>query len=101
LFKEWREFRILEKNIEAKLRRVVKNMGGIALKFTSPGMTGMPDRLVLLPEGKIYFVELKAPDMDLRPLQLKRKDQLEKLGFKVYVIDSYEKIDLFIKEVMC
>ena len=39
--------------------------------------------------------------MDLRPLQLKRKEQLEKLGFKVYVIDSYEKIDLFIKEVMC
>ena len=49
-------------------------MGGIALKFTSPGMAGMPDRLVLLPEGKIYFVELKAPDMDLRPLQLKGKN---------------------------
>lgn len=64
-------------------------------------MAGIPDRLVLLPKGKIYFVELKAPDMDLRPLQLKRKEQLEKLGFKVYVIDSYEKIDLFIKEVMC
>ncbi len=54
-------------------------------------MAGVPDRLVLLPKGKIYFVELKAPGKKLRPLQLKRKEQLESLGFKVYVIDSYEK----------
>ncbi len=71
----------------------------MALKFVSPGMAGIPDRLVLLPEGRIYFVELKAPGKNLRPLQVKRKRQLEALGFKVYVIDSYEKIQLFIDEV--
>lgn len=72
----------------------------MALKFTSPGMAGMPDRLVLLPKGKAFFVELKAPGQDLRPIQIKRKEQLELLGFKVYVIDSYEKIDLFLQDVM-
>lgn len=71
----------------------------MALKFVSPGMAGIPDRLVLLPRGRIYFVELKAPGKNLRPLQVKRKRQLEALGFKVYVIDSYEKIQLFIDEV--
>ena len=71
----------------------------MALKFVSPGMAGIPDRLVLLPKGRIYFVELKAPGKALRPLQVKRKRQLEALGFKVYVIDSYEKIQLFIDEV--
>ncbi len=71
----------------------------MALKFVAPGMAGIPDRLVLLPRGRIYFVELKAPGKNLRPLQVKRKRQLEALGFKVYVIDSYEKIQLFIDEV--
>ncbi len=71
----------------------------MALKFVSPGMVGIPDRLILLPRGRIYFVELKAPGKNLRPLQVKRKRQLEALGFKVYVIDSYEKIQLFIDEV--
>lgn len=93
-------FEILESKIEARLKWEVENLGGLALKFTSPTMAGVPDRLVLLPKGKIYFVELKAPRKTLRPLQLKRKEQLESLGFKVYVIDSYEKIDLFLQEVV-
>jgi Uma2 family endonuclease len=46
------------------------------------------------------FVELKAPGKSLRPLQIKRKEQLESLGFKVYIIDSYEKVDVFIQEVV-
>ena len=100
MFKERGVFKILESKIEAKLKWEVERMGGFALKFTSPGMAGVPDRLVLLPKGRIYFVELKAPGKTLRPLQLKRKKQLESLGFKVYVIDSYEKINLFIQEVV-
>lgn len=74
-------------------------MGGIALKFISPGMAGVPDRLVLLPKGKIFFVELKVPGKKLRPLQLKRKEQLESLGFKVYVIDSYKKVQEVLDEI--
>lgn len=90
---------MLERQIELKLKKEVEKIGGLSLKFTCPGMAGVPDRLVLLPKGKMFFVELKAPGKKLRPLQLKRKRQLEVLGFKVYVIDSYKKIQLFIDEV--
>jgi hypothetical protein len=89
-----------EKQIEARLKREVKRIGGLALKFASPGNAGVPDRIVLLPNGNVVFAELKAPGKNLRPLQIKRKEQLETLGFKVYVIDSYEKVDVFIQEVM-
>jgi hypothetical protein len=89
-----------EKQIETKLKREVKRIGGLALKFTSPGNAGVPDRIVLLPNGNVVFAELKAPGKNLRPLQIKRKEQLETLGFKVYIIDSYEKVDAFIQEVM-
>ncbi|WP_373845657.1 VRR-NUC domain-containing protein, partial [Clostridium sp.] len=62
-------------------------------KFVSPGFNGMPDRLVLLPMGRIAFIELKAPGKMMRPLQVRRKRQLEALGFLVYCIDSVEQID--------
>ena len=78
----------------------MKKHGGLALKFISPGMAGVPDRIVLFPKGQIFFVELKAPGKKMRPLQLKRKEQLEQLGFKVYTLDSFEKIEEFIREVM-
>ena len=67
-------------------------MGGIAFKFTAPGINGVPDRLVLLPHGKIAFIELKAPGRKMRPLQVRRKRQLERLGFLVYCIDSIDQI---------
>ena len=50
-----------EKTVEAKLVKAVKSMGGLAPKFISPGLDGVPDRLVLLPGGKLAFIELKAP----------------------------------------
>lgn len=77
-----------EKTIEQKLVQEVKLRGGICPKFTSPGMDGMPDRLVLFPDGKIGFVEVKAPGKKPRPLQVKRHQQLRRLGFKVYVLDQ-------------
>ena len=83
---------MLEKTIEHKLKSAVKSMGGIAFKFTAPGINGVPDRLVLLPYGKFAFIELKAPGKDMRPLQVRRKRQLEQLGFSVYCIDSAEQI---------
>ena len=82
-----------EKYIEQKLVATVKNMGGIAPKLVSPGFNGMPDRLVLLPMGRIAFIELKAPGKMMRPLQERRKRQLDALGFLVYCIDSVEQID--------
>jgi len=88
-----------EKNIEQKLVSSVKNMGGIAPKFVSPGFDGMPDRLVLIPNGKIAFVELKAPGKIMRPLQVRRKRQLERLGFLVYCIDGSEQIGGVLDEI--
>ena len=83
---------MLEKTIEYELKSAVKNMGGIAFKFTAPGYNGVPDRLVLLPYGKLAFIELKAPGKEMRPLQVRRKRQLDQLGFSVYCIDSAEQI---------
>ena len=81
-----------EKIIEQKLVKAVKDMGGIAPKFTSPGFDGMPDRIVLLPGGHMTFVEVKAPGEKPRPLQLARHNLLRGLGFKVYVLDDEQQI---------
>ena len=81
-----------EKDLEKRLVQSVARAGGLALKFTSPGMAGVPDRLILLPQGRIAFAELKAPGKKPRPLQLHRHAQLRSLGFRVYVIDSHDQI---------
>ena len=88
-----------EKTIETKLVQAVRAKGGLAPKFTSPGFDGVPDRLILLPGGKVAFIELKAPGKTLRPLQARRKRQLEALGFSVYCIDRPEQIETVLQEI--
>lgn len=88
-----------EKTVEAKLVAAVKAMGGLAPKFISPGYDGMPDRLVLFPNGVLVFVELKAPGKKMRPLQVRRKNQIEALGFSVYCIDRPEQIGVVLHEI--
>ena len=88
-----------EKDIESRLRKDVKAAGGLALKFVSPGYAGVPDRIVLMPGGMMCFAELKAPGKVMRPLQMRRKKQLENLGFKVCCIDSMEQIKDLINEM--
>ena len=88
-----------EKIIEQKLVKAVKDMGGIAPKFTSPGFDGMPDRIVLLPGGHMAFVEVKAPGEKPRPLQLARHRLLRDLGFKVYVLDDERQIGGLLDEI--
>ena len=88
-----------EKDIESRLRKDVKAAGGLALKFVSHGYAGVPDRIVLMPGGMMCFAELKAPGKVMRPLQMKRKKQLESLGFKVCCIDSMEQIKDLINEM--
>lgn len=88
-----------EKTVESKLVKAVKAMGGLAPKFISPGLDGVPDRLVLLPGGKMAFIELKAPDKKLRPLQVRRKRQLESLDFLVYCMDRPEQIGVILSEI--
>lgn len=88
-----------ETHIERSLNRAVQGMGGLSLKFISPGMAGIPDRLVLLPHRKLAFIELKAPGKTMRPLQVKRKAQLEALGFSVYCLDGLEWIGGILDEI--
>ena len=90
---------MLEKTIEKKLTAAVKKASGIAPKFVSPSFAGMPDRLILLPDGKFAFAELKAPGESPRPLQKARHRLLRSLGFRVYVIDSIEQIGGMIDEL--
>ena len=88
-----------EKQIENKLATEAKKLGGIAVKFVYPSFDGMPDRLVLIPDGQIAVVELKAPGKKPRPLQLSRHRLLRSLGFRVYIIDSVEQIGGMLDEV--
>ena len=88
-----------EKTIEQKLVQAVKAKGGIAPKFVSPGFSGVPDRLILLPDGKCGFVEVKAPGEKPRPLQKSRIRLLRGLGFKVYVLDGAEQIGGILDEI--
>ena len=88
-----------EKLIEKKLREEVKNLGGMALKFSSAYHRGMPDRIVLLPGGLISFVELKSTGKKPTKLQGKAIGELKSLGFRTLVIDSKESLESFLKEV--
>ena len=88
-----------EKTLEALLVRTVNSMGGLAPKFVSPGCDGMPDRIVLLPHGKMAFVEVKAHGKKPRPLQVRRKSQLESLGFSVYCLDDATRIGGMLDEI--
>ena len=90
---------IREKTIEQRLVREVKAAGGICPKLVCPGMDGMPDRLVLLPDGKMGFVEVKATGEKPRPLQIARHEMLRKMGFTVYVLDNPEEIERILYEV--
>ena len=83
---------IREKSIEKRLVIAIRKRRGLCPKWVSPGLDGVPDRIILLPGGRIAFAELKAPGKPLRPLQRRRKAQLEALGFRVYVIDNQEQI---------
>ena len=86
--------------IENEFVKAVRKAGGVAYKLTSQTANGLPDRLVLFFPAKTVFVELKAPGKMLRPLQIKRKHQLNKLGFPVLCIDRFSQIKPCIDAIM-
>jgi hypothetical protein len=88
-----------ESSIERRFAIEAKKRGGLAAKFVSPGLDGVPDRITLLPGGKMAFVELKAPGKTLRPLQALRMEQLEGLGFRVFVVDGPEQIGVVLDAI--
>ena len=89
-----------ESAVEAYLRDKVKQAGGKAYKWVSPGNVGVPDRIVLFPGGRVFFIELKAPGKKPTMLQTRQMEKLRDMGFVAGVIDSKEGVDSFMKEVM-
>lgn len=84
-----------EKLLEKTLRERIKDLGGIALKFHCLSFTGFPDRVVLMPFGRIYFVELKSEGKKPSPIQRSVHIKLTELGFSVSVIDTKERVNEF------
>ena len=89
----------LEKTLEKRLKNKVEKHGGKFLKFVSPGMAGVPDRILLYPSGGIIFVEMKDEGQNLKPLQVKRAEELRALGHDVRCIDSRQAVDDLVNEV--
>lgn len=82
-----------EKDTEAYLVKLVRSLGGRAYKFISPGIAGVPDRIVILPGNRICFVETKSQGRTSSPQQKKRQAELRAMGCTVYAeIDTKEKV---------
>lgn len=88
-----------ETNVENYLKDEVAKIGGRCKKFVSPGSRGEPDQIVLMPGGRIWFVELKAPGKEARPQQVKRHKELMALGLEVLVLDTKEKVARFVASI--
>lgn len=86
-----------EKAIEAYLVKRVKELGGIALKYSNPSQTGYPDRLCKLPDTPSFWVELKSKGKKPRPIQQKRIEELREVGWIAFVADSKEEIDAILE----
>lgn len=89
-----------ESEVESHLcDRVKQDLHGLALKFVSPGCNGVPDRILLVPMGRIWFVETKAPSKTPRKRQKHMITIIRALGFRVLVLDTKTAVDDFIREV--
>jgi len=81
---------MLEKDVEAHLVEKVRAAGGKAYKFTSPQRRSVPDRLVLLPGGRVVFVECKRPGAHPTDAQHREHERIRALGHQVVVLDSFD-----------
>lgn len=88
-----------EATIEARLVREVRKLGGLCYKFTSPGNPGVPDRIVILPDGRTIYVELKTEIGRLSKLQKWQREELQKRGADVRVLKGLDQVMEFLEEV--
>lgn len=84
---------MLERRVEQRLVERAREAGGLAIKWVAPGLSGVPDRIVILPGGRVIFVELKAPGERPTALQSRIHQMLTRLGADVRVVDSLEGAD--------
>lgn len=80
-----------ERTVERRFRELAAQHGGVAFKWESPGVAGVPDRILLLPGGRMFLVELKRPGGRPRPIQRAMHARLERLGFPVHVVDDADR----------
>lgn len=85
---------MLEKELERYFCERVKEESWLTYKFTSPGNAGVPDRMIIMNDGTVFFVELKAPGKELRALQKKVMEKLRSHRVHTFVIDKKEGVDL-------
>jgi hypothetical protein len=92
---------VTEKQIEAKLKQIIeKTFLGLCFKLVSPMFNGVPDRIILLPSARIFFIELKRPKSgELSPIQRYVHKMFRKLGFEVFTIWSFEELEAFISYI--
>lgn len=88
-----------ESAIERKLGREIKKLGGMCIKFKSPTMDGVPDRLIFLPWRRLYLVETKSATGDPSPLQLIVHKMFAAIGWPVYIVSNDQELNDFIEEV--
>lgn len=88
-----------EKVLEKSLKTAIEKLGGWCLKLWSISFTGLPDRMILLPGARIYFVELKSEGEKPNPRQTWVHNKLRTFGFKVYWIDTNDKLKNFLNEI--
>lgn len=91
---------ITEKLIEDYLVKEIKGLKGKTYKFISPGNIGVPDRMVLLPNGRIFFVELKSPKGKPTAIQIRQIETIKSFGQRVFIANSFEAIDEIIKKAI-
>jgi hypothetical protein len=94
-----------EKQLEQKLKKEVEKLGGLCLKLTTPGFTGIPDRLVLLPGGKVWFVEVKSPNhvfsySERQNLVCRQLKDLGLKSFRLQEIHGLEKLIRLLKDAL-
>jgi Holliday junction resolvase len=88
-----------EKEIERRLCELVRQYGGLAYKFVSPNNSGAPDRIFVLPGGKVWFVEVKTERGRLSKIQAFQIDRLESRSANVRVVKGEKGMAAFIREV--
>lgn len=86
-----------ESSVERRLTALVERMGGLSFKWVSPGRRGVPDRIIVMPGGRVYLVEVKRPGGRPRADQLAVHRRIEKRGVSVYVVDD---ADAFARDVL-
>lgn len=87
-----------ESAIESRLVREVRKRGGLCYKFTSPGNPGVPDRIVITPDGRTYYLELKTPVGRLAKIQKWQLEEMRKRGADVRVLYGLDQVLAFVEE---